>query len=150
MDISIERLKAYSLGLAETLNNLLKQLDNTAIPLTKTDVKDIIISSASRLFVARRMDNKQIIGMLTLIIFRIPFVKKGLLEDIVVDEKYRGKGIGTKLIATAISQAHKEGVKYLDFTSRPERVTANRLYKRLGFKKRETNVYRLIFDYGEV
>ncbi|MEK7060924.1 MAG: GNAT family N-acetyltransferase, partial [Patescibacteria group bacterium] len=65
--------------------------------------------------------------------------------DIVVDEEYRGKGIGTKLITAAINQARKEGVKHIDFTSRPQRVAANRLYQRLGFKKRETNVYRLNF-----
>ncbi|MEK7060986.1 MAG: GNAT family N-acetyltransferase, partial [Patescibacteria group bacterium] len=98
MDISIERLKVYSSGLTEAINNLLKQLDDTATLLTKTDVEDIITSPASRVFVARRLGNKKIIGMLTLIVFRIPFVRKGLLEDIVVDEEYRGKGIGTKLI----------------------------------------------------
>lgn len=143
MKISIERLKIYSPELTEVLNRLLKQLDDAAIPLKKTDVEDMIVSGANRLFVARSMDNKKIIGMLTLIVFRIPFARKGLLEDITVDQEYRGKGIGTKLIAAAINQAREEGVKYLDFTSRPERVEANRLYKRLGFKKRNTNSYRI-------
>lgn len=143
MEIYIEQLKSSSLELIGALNKLLKQLDNTAIPLTQIDIKHMIASSANRLFVARRLDNKEIIGMLTMIIFRIPFAKKGLLEDIVVDKAYREKGVGTKLIKTAVSQARKEGVIYLDFTSGPTRVAANNLYNRLGFKKRDTNIYRI-------
>lgn len=143
MEISVEQLKTYSLEVTQAINNLLEQLDETAIPITETDLEDIVVSRANRLFVARRTDNKKIIGMLTLIIFRIPFARKGLLEDIVVDREYRGKGIGTKLMTAAINRAREEGVRYLDFTSRPERVAANKFYKHLGFKKRKTNSYRI-------
>ena len=34
------------------------------------------------------------------------------------------------------------GAKTIDLTSRPSREAANRLYQRLGFEMRETNVYR--------
>ena len=144
MEFYIEQLKNFSLELTTALNKLLKQLDNTAAPLTKEDIENMIVSPANRLFVARRLDNKEIIGMLTMIILRIPYVKKGLLEDIVVDKEYRKKGIGTKLITTALNLARKEGVVYLDFTSRPTRTAANNLYQHLGFKKRDTSVYRII------
>lgn len=144
MEISIEQIKTYSLQLLGALNKLLKQLDNTATPLTQIDIKHMIASSANRLFIARCLDNKEIIGMLTMIIFRIPFAKKGLLEDIVVDKTYRKKGVGTKLIAAAVNQAREEGVTHLDLTSRSTRVAANNLYQRLGFKKRDTNIYRII------
>lgn len=143
MEFYIEQLKIFSSELAAALNKLLKQLDKAVIPLNDKDIEDIVVSSANRLFVARRSDNKEIIGMLTLIVFRIPYAKKGLIEDVVVDEEYRGKGIGTKLISTAINQARQEKVKYLDLTSNPKRVAANRLYQRLGFEKRNTNVYRI-------
>lgn len=144
MEFYIEQIKTYSSQLLEALNKLLKQLDNAAGPLTEKAIKYMINSPCNRLFVARKLDNKEIIGMLTMIVFRIPFAKKGLLEDLVVDKEHRGKGIGTKLITTAINQARKEGVLCLDFTSRPTRVAANNLYQRLGFKKRETNIYRII------
>ena len=143
MEFYVEQLKTYSLELTAALNKLLKQLDEVANPLTKMDIENMIVSPANRLFVARKLDNKEIIGMLTLIVFRIPFAKKGLLEDVVVDKTYRGKGVGTKLITTAINKAREEGVSYLDFTSRPTRVEANRLYGRLGFEKRNTNAFRL-------
>lgn len=144
MEFYIEQLKNFSLELPIALNKLLKQLDNAAPSLTKEEIENMIVSPANRLLVARRTDNKEIIGMLTMIIFRIPYAKKGLLEDIVVDKKYRKKGIGTKLIITALNMARKEDVTYLDFTSRPTRTAANNLYEHLGFKKRETSVYRII------
>lgn len=143
MKFYIEKIKDYSAGLTEAINKLLAQLNETAIPLTDSDVKYMIASSVNKLFVARRLNDKEIIGMLTLIVFRIPVAKRGLLEDLVVDRKYRGKGIATKLISTAINEARKNGAKYLYFSSNPKRVAANRLYKHLGFKKRESNLYRV-------
>lgn len=143
MEINIERIKDYSEELVLQINKLLKQLDETAAPLTENDVRGMISSPINKLFVARELENNKIVGMISLIIFRIPYSKKGFLEDLVVDEKCRGKGIGTKLILNAVNEARKENVKCLDFTSSPKRVAANNLYQGLGFKKRETNVYRI-------
>lgn len=143
MEIYIEQLKIISLELTAAINKLLRQLDNSAAPLTNEDMENMIASPANRLFVARRTDNKDIVGMLTLIVYRIPVWKKGWLEDLVVDEKYRSKGIATKLFLHAIESAKAEGVLSLNFTSRPERKAANRLYQSLGFEKRNTNVYRI-------
>ena len=143
MEFYIERVKDYSAELTNSINKLLVQLNETAIPLRDLDVKDMIASSVNKLFIARKSDTKEIIGMLTLITYRIPVAKRGLLEDLVVDRKYRGKGIATKLISEAISEARKDGALYLYFSSNPKRVAANRLYRHLGFKKRETNLYRV-------
>lgn len=144
MEFYVEQPKSSSLEMTSAVNKLLRQLNETADLLTEADIKDILTSPKNCFFIARRLDNKEVIGMLTMIMFRIPFAKKGVLEDIVVDRRYRGKGIGTKLIETAINKARKEGVVFLDFTSRPTRVEANKLYQRLGFKKRDTNIYRII------
>lgn len=143
MEFYIEQLKKFSLELTPILNKLLKQLDNAATSLTKEDIENMIDSSANRLFVARRSDNKEIVGMLTVIVYRIPVWKKGLIEDLVVDKAYRNKGIATKLIQHGIESAKADGVLSLNFTSRPEREAANRLYQRLGFEKRNTNVYSI-------
>jgi len=69
--------------------------------------------------------------------------KKGLLEEIVVDKDYRGKGIGRKLIETAIDLARGEKVTRLELTSHPKRIEANKFYEHIGFKKRDTNAYRM-------
>ncbi len=145
MEFYIERLKIFSLELIAALNKLLKQLNKTAILLNDKDVKDMISSSANCLFVARRSDNNEIIGMATLIVYRIPVWKKGWVEDVVVDKKYRNKGIASKLINFAIEIAKANGISSLNLTSRSERESANRLYVKLGFKKRDTNVYRIEF-----
>lgn len=144
MKVRIEQVKTFSLELTEVLNKLLKQLDSSTTPLTKDDVKSMIDSPANRLFVAQKIDDKEIVGMLTLIIYRIPVWKKGWIEDLVVDKPYRNKGIATKLIRQAVEIAKSEGVLSLNFTSSPTRMEANRLYERLGFKKRNTNVYRIL------
>lgn len=141
MEFYIEKVQKFSLDLVKALNKLLKQLDSKSILLGREDVENMIDSPANRLFVARRSDNKEIVGMLTLIVYRIPVWKKGWIEDVVVDEAYRNKGIATKLFQHGIESAKADGVLSLNFTSRPEREAANKLYLSLGFVKRNTNVY---------
>lgn len=143
MEISIEQLKTFSHDLTEMFNNLLKQLDVNARTLSDEDIREIIEGTANRIFVARKAVDNKIVGMITLIVVNDFSAKKGLLEDVVVDKIYQGKGIGTKLINKVINQARKEKISRIDFTSNPRRIAANNLYQHLGFKKRDTNVYRI-------
>ena len=93
------------------------------------------------LFVAHDQKGK-IVGSLTLALFRVPTGMRAWIEDVVVDETRRGAGIGEALVAAAIDRATAEGAKSVDLTSRPSREDANRLYQRMGFEARATNVYR--------
>jgi ribosomal protein S18 acetylase RimI-like enzyme len=90
---------------------------------------------------AARVDSK-IVGLLTLVVFRIPTAVRAWIEDVVVDESARGKGVGEALNRAALDEARRRGAKTVDLTSRPSRAAANRLYQRIGFVARETNVYR--------
>ena len=92
------------------------------------------------LFAAR--SGQEIVGLLTLAIFRIPTGVRAWIEDVVVDNQARGKGVGDALNRAALAEAERRGAKTVDLTSRPSREAANRLYQRLGFKQRDTNVYR--------
>lgn len=143
MEFYIEILKNFSTDITQALNNLLLQLNPGSKNLNDEDVKEIIDAQSNRFFVAREPINNKIVGMLTLIIYRIPVWKKGWIEDLVVDKAYRNKGIATKLIRHAVENAKADGVLSLNFTSSPQRENANRLYRRLGFEKRDTNVYRI-------
>ena len=87
-------------------------------------------------------DRKKIVGMLTLAVFRIPSGVRAWIEDVVVDTEMRGNGIGAALVRRAIEIAQESKAKTVDLTSRPSREAANRLYQRLGFEQRSTNVYR--------
>ena len=102
----------------------------------------IVGSPATVLLVARDIDSGEIVGSLTLALFRIPTGMRAWIEDVVVDESARGQGVGAALNKAALDRAKREGARTVDLTSRPSRDVANRLYKRLGFEQRETNVYR--------
>lgn len=143
MEIYIERLKTFSADIVSAVNSLLAQLNPASEPLNDEHVKEIIETSSNYFLAARESVSHKIVGMLTLVVYRIPVWKKAWIEDLVVDKEYRGKGIATKLINHAIENAKTNRVLSLNLTSRPEKGNANKLYIKLGFKKRDTNVYRI-------
>jgi ribosomal protein S18 acetylase RimI-like enzyme len=108
--------------------------------MTTGELAEIINSDSTSMFIARVDD--QIVGLLTLAIFRIPTAVRAWIEDVVVDSSARGHGVGEALNMAAIAEAKRRGAKTVDLTSRPSREAANRLYKRIGFVARDTNVYR--------
>lgn len=71
--------------------------------------------------------------------------RKAWIEDVVVDQNYRGKGYGKVMIDKVIALCRNKGNMTLMLTSRPSRIVANQLYQSLGFEKRETNVYKMKF-----
>lgn len=104
------------------------------------ELREIVGDSATVVFVAR--DGGVIVGLLTLAMFRIPTGMRAWIEDVVVDGRARGKGVGEALNRAALATARHRGAKTVDLTSRPSREAANRLYQRIGFVRRDTNVYR--------
>jgi ribosomal protein S18 acetylase RimI-like enzyme len=119
----------------------LPQLDNNINQPTEEYFRGILKSDNSHFFIAE-LENKQIAGILTLGTYNIPTGKKFWIEDVVVDTNQRGRGVGRELILHAIEYSRSKGAKSVELTSRPSRVEANRLYKKLGFIPRETNMYR--------
>jgi ribosomal protein S18 acetylase RimI-like enzyme len=85
----------------------------------------------------------RIVGMLTLATFRVPSGVRAWIEDVVVDEEARGRGVGEALVREALALAGAAGARTVELTSRPSREAANRLYRRIGFEARDTNVYRI-------
>jgi ribosomal protein S18 acetylase RimI-like enzyme len=100
-----------------------------------------MVQSSATLLLVARVDGR-IAGSLTLAMFRIPTGLRAWIEDVVVDGDARGTGVGEALNLRAIDEARKRGAVTVDLTSRPSREAANRLYQRLGFVARDTNVYR--------
>ena len=122
------------------LHRLIPQLSSSSAPITIADLRAMIDSDSSVLFIGR-VDGR-IVGSLTLAVFRIPTGIRAWIEDVVVDENARGHGVGEALNRAALAEAKRRGAKTVDLTSRPSREAANRLYLRIGFVARETNVYR--------
>ena len=92
-------------------------------------------------------DDEQILGCASLCVFDSPTGRKASIEDVVVSSRARRQGIGRALMDHIIGYALRELAPIdLHLTSRPERVAANEMYKRMGFEKRETNVYRMLLS----
>jgi ribosomal protein S18 acetylase RimI-like enzyme len=144
MMLRVETVHDATDELVDALNRLLPQLSSTATTLTLTELREFLESSSTTLFVAR--GGGTVVGTLTLVVFRIPTGLRGWIEDVVVDASARGAGVGEALTLAAIEEARLLGVRSLDLTTRPTRDAANRLYARLGFERRETNVYRFFLE----
>ncbi len=126
--------------LVEAFAHLVPQLSSSSPPPNRAELQEIV-DSASVLFVARDASGA-LLGSLTLALFRVPTGLRAWIEDVVVDESARGAGAGEALVAAALERAGAMGARTVDLTSRPSREAANRLYLRVGFEARTTNVYR--------
>jgi ribosomal protein S18 acetylase RimI-like enzyme len=144
MAVIVEEVTAVNDELLEAMARLVPQLSKSSPPPNDRELAAIVTSRASVLFVAR--DEGKIVGSLTLVLFRIPTGMRAWIEDVVVDDSARGKGVGGSLNDAAIDHARRAGAKTVDLTSRPSREAANRLYQKLGFKQRDTNVYRYVLE----
>jgi ribosomal protein S18 acetylase RimI-like enzyme len=140
MSIEVEAVRQVTDELVQACRRLLPQLSSSAAPLLADDLARIANHQANTLFVARNQG--AIVGMLTLVTFPLPSGLRARIEDVVVDEAARGQGVGTALTMAAVDLAQRQGARSVDLTSRASRVAANRLYQRLGFQLRDSNVYR--------
>jgi ribosomal protein S18 acetylase RimI-like enzyme len=129
----------------EAFVRLIPQLSSSSPPTSRDELAAIIASEATVLFVARDTGGS-IVGSLTLAVFRIPTGFRAWIEDVVVDGSARGGGVGEGLVDAAVRRSRELGAKTVDLTSRPSREAANRLYVRLGFESRSTNIYRRTLD----
>ncbi|HBH85441.1 MAG: hypothetical protein A2X05_12210 [Bacteroidetes bacterium GWE2_41_25] len=141
--MKIRQVRRFSIRIFETVKRLLPQLDPNAEMLTEEKFRSILRSESTHFFIAEASD-KKIAGILSAVVYIIPTGKKFWIEDVVVDQAFRGKGIGRELMLNAIEFAKYAGVKSVDLTSKASRIAANKLYQDLGFVLRETNVYRFV------
>jgi ribosomal protein S18 acetylase RimI-like enzyme len=139
---AIEEVGAATSEVVAAFARLVPQLSRSAPPPGQAELAEMVASPATTLLVARTSAG-EIVGSLTLVGFRIPTGLRAWIEDVVVDESARGAGVGEALVRAALESAAAAGARSVDLTSRPSREAANRLYRRLGFERRETNVYRL-------
>jgi ribosomal protein S18 acetylase RimI-like enzyme len=142
--IEVAEVTEVTSDIVGAFDRLVPQLSKSNSPPTWDELDAMARSQASILLVARDPDRRgEIVGSLTLALFRIPTGLRAWIEDVVVDESARGRGVGEALNRAALDRARAAGARTVDLTSRPSREAANRLYQRLGFTERETNVYRI-------
>ena len=129
--------------LVAAFERLIPQLSSSSPPPSRNQLVELVENDDTVLFLA--VVNGQIMGSLTLAFYRIPTGLKAWIEDVVVDDAARGRGLGAALNDAALNEARARGAKDVSLTSRPAKEAANRLYKRIGFETRETNIYRYKF-----
>jgi ribosomal protein S18 acetylase RimI-like enzyme len=143
LPVSVTEVHEIDLDVVSAFARLVPQLSSSAPPPTADELAEVVASPATTIFLARD-DDGVIVGALTLVVFRIPTGMRAIVEDVVVDASVRGRGLrtGEALTGAALVKAREAGCRTVDLTSRPSREDANRLYVRLGFEPRATNVYR--------
>lgn len=140
MAADIEIATTVTEEMVAAFERLIPQLSSSSPPPGRQALAAIVADPNSALFLAR-IDGR-VIGSLTLALYRIPTGLKAWIEDVVVEESARGRGVGAALSQAAVEEARRRGAKNVSLSSRPSREAANRLYQRLGFRPRDTNVYR--------
>ncbi len=140
--LCVTRVTQVDEELVDAIVRLLPQLSTSAPAPGREELRAIVESPATVFFVLRDGAAGPIVGTLTLAIFRIPSGVRSWIEDVIVDEAVRGQGGGELLTRAALDAARAAGARTVELTSRPTRQAANRLYQRLGFVTRQTNLYR--------
>ena len=143
--MEIKKVNRFSNRTFEAVSGLLPQLSSDAELLTRQYFKSILASRDIHFFIAE-LENRQIVGMLTLVAYKIASGIKIWIEDVVVDESKRGKGFGKEMMLFAIDYSKSLGAKEIKLTSRPSRIAANEMYLKLGFTRYETNLYKYQLD----
>jgi ribosomal protein S18 acetylase RimI-like enzyme len=146
MTINVHEIREATDEVVSAFLRLLPQLSRSAAPLDRTAVDRMVSHDANTVFVARY--DGEIVGMLTLVMVPIPSGLRARIEDVVVDSGARGRGVATALTVAAMEAAQAAKARTVDLTSRPERDAAGRLYERLGFRARDSRVYRLEREIG--
>ena len=136
-EIDEETLKAFQYFIPELTN------EKDRVP-TKEDLEKVVSSPNNYLLIAK--DDNKIIGTLTIAFYWVPSGVKTWIEDVIVSDEARGKGVATALMWHALGLAREKGAEKIDLSSRPWRKAANSLYLKMGFEKRDTNMYRLYLN----
>jgi ribosomal protein S18 acetylase RimI-like enzyme len=139
--VKVEIATTLTPAIVDAVDRLVPQLSQSKPPPSVDELGELVSSPATDLFIALD-DDGTIVAMATLVNFRIPTGLRGWIEDVVVDESARGRGVGEAVTQAMLDRARELGCLTVDLTSRPARDVANRLYQRAGFVKRDTNVWR--------
>jgi ribosomal protein S18 acetylase RimI-like enzyme len=141
--VVISEAETADQALQEAVARLIPQLSRSSPPPTVEHLRLIVTDPTTTLLLATMGGgDENVVGMMTLVIFTLPTGVRAWVEDVVVDDEARGAGVASALVNAALERSQERGARTVDLTSRPDRDAANRLYVRLGFVRRETNVYR--------
>ncbi|MBC6998405.1 GNAT family N-acetyltransferase [Cytophaga sp. FL35] len=126
----------------ERIRTLYKQLNDTIIP---RPLHQVLQEDNHVIFMVCKDEKEEIVGIALMATYKVVSGFRGLVEDVVVDEAYRGKGIGRMLMESLLEEARRKSIDEVMLFTGHHRTPAINLYKSLGFKIRESGVYNLSF-----
>jgi GNAT superfamily N-acetyltransferase len=138
--ISVHELDPSDADAIEAIGMLLPQLQGGGI---RVDGYEGTLSASTSVIVAEDLEQRRIIGTLTLVIIELLTSRMARFEDVVVDDAARGQGVGRLLVEYGIERARLAGASVLDLVTQPERAAARRLYESAGFVARDIVALRL-------
>jgi GNAT superfamily N-acetyltransferase len=142
--VRIETVTEATSEVHAALAHLLPQL-NSQLPVPSMErLQALVADPAATLLLAK--EGGDIIGTTTVIVYTTPFWIKARLDEVVVDQEARGKGVGAALVSAALDVARQKGAQVAELQSGVEREAANRLYPRMGFELRKSNLYRIVLS----
>ncbi len=141
--MKFKRITRFTKSAFRDLDALHRQLSSTGRGITEKTLKGALRDKT--VYVIGLFDRERIVGTATLTVSHSIGELGGEVDDVVLDEAYRGRGLGKKLMLSVIALAKKLKLERIDLTSRPSRIAANKLYQKLGFKRRDTNAYKMEF-----
>jgi len=142
--VRIEAVSRLTPDLQAALARLLPQL-NPTLPVPDAERLERLLADPDvTLLVAR--DGDEIVGTTTVIVYTTPFWIKARLDEVVVDASVRGKGVGEALVNAALDVGREKGAQVAELQSGrgSNRDAAHRLYERVGFKIRDSDVMRIV------
>ena len=137
----IEAATEATPALLEALRSLLPQLNPRLPEPTMEKLQAVVDDPAATLLAV--YDEGTVMGVAVVLTYTTPSWRKARIEDVVIDEKARGRGLGKALVERCIELARERGAEVVELQSASWREAANRLYPALGFELRESNLYRL-------
>ena len=139
----VYRLTDIDNAMTERISQLLNSLRSVPVTIDEAGIEKLLSDDRFNLFVAED-DDRNVMGMLTLTSCPTLAGEKVWIEDVIVDEKFRGQGVGRALLRAAVEFARKElKTQAVYLTSNPSRVQARSLYRSEGFEEYETGIFRI-------
>jgi ribosomal protein S18 acetylase RimI-like enzyme len=139
--MQIERATHADDELVVALARLLPQLNSNAPIPTRDDLALMLASPSTYLLNARDPD---IVGTLTLTLYRTLIGLQGRINTVIVDTAARGRGIGEALSREAVRICRDAGARRITLSSRIDRDPAHRLYLRIGFELTGSRQFHLM------
>ncbi len=148
----IKVLRKFSAQVLHDVNQLLPQLGLSNVPpklLTPAGFRYLLKQKNTYLVLVIDYNQKppKVIGMATVYLVYIPTGMIAVIEDVVIDVAYRGKGWGRKLTQELIKISKTKNAKHISVRTNPVRMESNIMYLNMGFLKKETNFYRINFPW---